>query len=48
MQINNIEKTLEYINDNKKIDDTKIYQSRVAQEWCNKYRIKINNKSIFI
>ena len=48
MQISNIEKTLNFISCNKKIEDTKLYQSKVAKEWCNKYHIKINEKSIFI
>ena len=48
MQIYNIEKTLDYIKQNKKLDDTKDYQTKMAINWCNKYKIKINNKSSFI
>ena len=48
MQINNIEKTLDYINKNKKLDDTKDFQTKMAINWCNKYKIKINQNSNFI
>ena len=48
MQINNIKKTLQYISEHKKLDDTKNYQSKIAQEWCNKYKIKVNKNSSFI
>ena len=48
MQIYNIEKKLDYIKQNKKLDDTKDYQTKMAVNWCNKYKIKINNNSSFI
>ena len=47
-QIQNIKKTLDYIDNNKNIEDTKVYQTKLAKEWCKKYSIKINQNSIFI
>ena len=47
-QIKNIVKTLNYIENNKKLEDTKSYQSMIACNWCNKYKVKINKHSIYL
>ena len=37
-KLENIKKTLNFIQLNKKRDDTKKYQTKLAKQWCNKYK----------
>lgn len=48
IQIENIKKTLNFIQLNKKIDDTKKNQTKLALQWCNKYKVEVNFNSKFI
>lgn len=48
LQIENIKKTLNFIQLNKKIEDTKQNQTKLALQWCNKYNIEVNLNSKFI